>query len=59
MLSSEKAFQKSQLAVDEQTLNRYNLICHELGGLSEWFKVQLSKSCVPQGTVGSNPMPSV
>ena len=27
--------------------------------MSEWFKVQLSKSCVLNGTVGSNPMSSV
>ena len=27
----------------------------QLGGLSEWSKVRLSKSRVPQGSVGSNP----
>ena len=26
-----------------------------LGEMSEWFKVQLSKSCVLHSTVGSNP----
>jgi hypothetical protein len=25
------------------------------GEVSEWFKVQLSKSCVAQATAGSNP----
>jgi hypothetical protein len=35
---------------------RYNYLC--CGRVQEWFNWTLSKSVVPQGTVGSNPTPS-
>jgi hypothetical protein len=35
------------------------IFCQKAGGVTEWLKVTVLKTVVPQGTVGSNPSSSV